>query len=70
MPSRTIRARPMPSTIPSSGGAIDPAVPLPLDKLNWMQTELVKAGNLKTPIDLAKITDANIRAEAAKRAAK
>jgi hypothetical protein len=27
----------------------------------------VKAGNLKTPIDLAKITDVEIRAEAAKR---
>jgi len=27
----------------------------------------VKAGNLKTPIDLSKITDTEIRAEAAKR---
>jgi len=49
--------------------AIDPSVSLPLDKLNWMQNELVKAGNLKAPIDLAKITDPEIRAEAAKRAA-
>jgi NitT/TauT family transport system substrate-binding protein len=48
--------------------AIDPSVTLPLDKLNWMQNELVKAGNLKTPIDLAKITDTEIRAEATKRA--
>jgi hypothetical protein len=48
--------------------AIDPSVTLPLDKLNWMQNELVKAGNLKTPIDLSKITDAGIRAEAAERA--
>jgi NitT/TauT family transport system substrate-binding protein len=47
--------------------AVDPSVALPLDKLNWMQNELVKAGNLKTPIDLSKITDAEIRAEAAKR---
>ncbi len=47
--------------------AIDPSVALPLDKLNWMQNELVKAGNLKTPIDLMKITDAEIRAEAMKR---
>ena len=51
-------------------GAIDPAVKLPLDKLNWMQGELAKAGNLKTPVDLGKITDSNIRAEAAKRADK
>jgi NitT/TauT family transport system substrate-binding protein len=51
-------------------GAIDPAVKLPLDKLNWMQGELAKAGNLKTPVDLGKITDSDIRAEAAKRADK
>ena len=51
-------------------GAIDPDIKLPLDKLNWMQAELVKAGNLKEPIDLAKITDTLIRAEAAKRAGK
>jgi NitT/TauT family transport system substrate-binding protein len=48
--------------------AVDPAVTLPLDKLNWMQGELVKAGNLKSPIDLAAMTDAQIRAEAEKRA--
>ena len=51
-------------------GAVDPAVPLPMYKLSWMQDELVKAGNLKTPIDLAKITDAGIRAEAEKRVMK
>ena len=51
-------------------GMVDPTVPLPMYKLRWMQDELVKAGNLKTPIDLAKITDANIRAEAEKRLAK
>ena len=51
-------------------GAIDPAIKLPLDKLNWMQGELVKAGNLKTPVDLGKITDTDIRAEASKRADK
>jgi NitT/TauT family transport system substrate-binding protein len=50
--------------------AVDPAVALPLDKLNWMQDELVKAGNLKAAIDLAKITDTEIRAEATKRAGK
>jgi len=48
--------------------AIDPTIALPLDKLNWMQNELVKAGNLKTPIDLATVTDPDIRAEAMKRA--
>src|SRR4051794_18899768 len=32
--------------------AIDPAISLPLDKLQWMEGELVKAGNLKTSFDL------------------
>jgi hypothetical protein len=35
-----------------------------------MQNELLKAGNLKEAIDLAKITAPDIRAEAAKRVAK
>jgi len=48
--------------------AIDPMIALPLDKLNWMQNELVKAGNLKAPIDLTTVTDSEIRAEALKRA--
>ena len=46
-------------------GMIDPAISLPMDRLQWMQNELLKAGNLKETIDLAKITDAAIRAEAA-----
>jgi NitT/TauT family transport system substrate-binding protein len=50
--------------------AIDPAIPLPLDKLKWLQGELIKAGNLKTPVDLAKITAPEIRDAAAKRAGK
>jgi ABC-type nitrate/sulfonate/bicarbonate transport system substrate-binding protein len=50
--------------------AIDPEATLPLDKLNWMQSELVKAGNLKEPIDLAKIIDAEIRDQAVKRTLK
>lgn len=50
--------------------AIDPDVTLPLDKLSWMQNELVKAGNLKAPIDLAKIVDASVRDEAKKSVAK
>jgi NitT/TauT family transport system substrate-binding protein len=47
--------------------AIDPQATLPFDKLNWMQNELVRAGNLKAPIDLSKITDTEIRVEAMKR---
>jgi len=48
-------------------GLVDATIPLPLGKLSWMQNELVKAGNLKAPVDLAKITDGSIRAEAEKR---
>jgi NitT/TauT family transport system substrate-binding protein len=51
-------------------GLVDPAISLPMDKLAWMQNELLKAGNLKEAIDLAKITAPDIRAEAAKRAEK
>lgn len=50
--------------------AVDPTIALPLDKLRWMEGELRKAGNLKSEVDLAKITDAEIRAEAEKRAGK
>ena len=50
--------------------AVDPSVSLPIDKLNWMQTELVKAGNLKAPFDLTTMTAPDIRAEAAKHAEK
>jgi NitT/TauT family transport system substrate-binding protein len=49
--------------------AVDPDVTLPLAKLSWMQDQLVKAGNLKTPIDLAKITAPDVRDAAAKLAA-
>ena len=48
------------------GSWVDPDVTLPLAKLEWMQQELVKAGNLKTPIDLAKITAPDVRDAAAK----
>jgi ABC-type nitrate/sulfonate/bicarbonate transport system substrate-binding protein len=51
-------------------GLVDATISLPMDKLVWMQNELLKAGNLKEPIDLAKVIDASVRAEAAKRADK
>lgn len=51
-------------------GLVDATISLPMDKLAWMQNELLKAGNLKEPVDLAKITDASVRAEAAKRTLK
>jgi ABC-type nitrate/sulfonate/bicarbonate transport system substrate-binding protein len=50
--------------------SVDPSVTLPIDKLNWMQNELVRAGNLKAPFDLTTMMAPDIRAEAAKRATK
>jgi NitT/TauT family transport system substrate-binding protein len=49
---------------------IDATIPLPLAKLQWMEGELVKAGSLKAPFDVAKMTASDVRDEAAKRAGK
>jgi len=48
------------------GKWVDADVTLPLAKLAWMQDQLVKAGNLKEPIDLKKITAPEVRDAAAK----
>jgi len=32
--------------------AVDPSLPIPMDKLEWLQQQLVKAGKLSKPIDL------------------
>jgi NitT/TauT family transport system substrate-binding protein len=45
---------------------VDPEVSLPLDKLQWMQNQLVELGDLKKPIDIAKLTAPDARAEAMK----
>ncbi len=45
-------------------GRIDPEVALPLDKLAWMQSELVKSGNLAKPVELSTLIDAGVRAQA------
>jgi NitT/TauT family transport system substrate-binding protein len=45
---------------------IDPEVAIPMDKLDWMQNDLVATGNLDKPGDLAKIIDASVRANALK----
>jgi NitT/TauT family transport system substrate-binding protein len=43
---------------------IDTDVAVPLDKLTFMQESFIKAGNLKAPYDLSKITAPDIRAKA------
>jgi NitT/TauT family transport system substrate-binding protein len=44
--------------------AIVPDMPIPLDKLEWMQELLVKTGNLVKPIDLTKLVDDSLRTQA------
>jgi NitT/TauT family transport system substrate-binding protein len=44
--------------------AIDPDMPLPMDKLAWMKELLTKTGNLTRPLDLAKVADGGPRARA------
>jgi len=47
---------------------IDPAMPIDMAKLSWLQEQLVKAGNLQQPYDLSRIVNPDIRQEALKRA--
>jgi NitT/TauT family transport system substrate-binding protein len=46
--------------------AVDPTLPLPAAKLNWLQGQLVKAGKLKAPLDLKTVTAPEYRAKALK----
>jgi NitT/TauT family transport system substrate-binding protein len=46
--------------------AVDPTLPLPAVKLNWLQDQLVKAGKLKAPLDLKVITAPEYREKALK----
>jgi NitT/TauT family transport system substrate-binding protein len=39
----------------------DPDVPIPMDKLAWMQEQLTKTGNVRKALDLAKLVDPEIR---------
>jgi NitT/TauT family transport system substrate-binding protein len=44
--------------------AIDPTMPIPLEKLNWLQDLLVKTGNLSAKIDVKTIVDDGPRQQA------
>lgn len=48
---------------------VDPSLPLPMDKLTWLQQQLIKAGTLKKPLDLKTVTAPKYREEALKMAA-
>jgi NitT/TauT family transport system substrate-binding protein len=43
---------------------VDPELSIPMDKLDWMQKELVTTGNLDKPGDLKRIVDPTLRAKA------
>jgi NitT/TauT family transport system substrate-binding protein len=47
---------------------IDPRMPIVMDKLNWLQEQLLKAGNLAQPYDLGRIVNTDIRDAALARA--
>ena len=47
---------------------IDPKMPIAMDKLEWLQEQLVKAGNLSQPFDVSRVVNGDIRAQALARA--
>lgn len=47
--------------------AVDPDLGLPLDKLDWMQQQSVKAGDQPKPVDLNVVADGGPRADALKK---
>jgi NitT/TauT family transport system substrate-binding protein len=51
-------------------GAIAPDLPLPMDKLAWMQEQMVALGQIPKAGDLAKMVNTDIRAQAVERAGK
>ena len=51
-------------------GAVAPELPLPLDKLGWMQQQMVALGQIPKAGDLSKMVDTDIRAQAVARADK
>jgi NitT/TauT family transport system substrate-binding protein len=42
----------------------DPSLPIPMDKLAWMQEQLLKTGSIKQPVDFEKMVDRDVRAKA------
>jgi NitT/TauT family transport system substrate-binding protein len=44
--------------------AIDPEMPIPMEKLAWMRDLLTKTGNLTKPVDFAKLVDGSVRDKA------
>src|SRR5262245_32178369 len=51
-------------------GAVAPDLPLPMDKLTWMQQQMVELGQIPKAGDLSKMVNTDIRAQALERAGK
>src|SRR5476651_2620091 len=46
--------------------AVDPALPLPAEKIQWLQEQMVKAGSIAKPLDLKAVTAPEFRERALK----
>jgi NitT/TauT family transport system substrate-binding protein len=46
--------------------AVDPTLPLPAEKIQWIQEQMVKAGNIPKPLDLKAVTAPEYREKALK----
>jgi hypothetical protein len=46
--------------------AVDPSLPLPSEKLEWIEAQLVKAGKLAQPLDLKTVIAPGYREKALK----
>lgn len=46
--------------------AVDPTLPLPTEKLSWIQDQLVKAGKIKKPLDVKSVIAPQVREKALK----
>src|ERR1700691_2834640 len=54
----------------AKGGGVDPTLAIPMDKLEWMQQQMIQSGTLPQAIDLNKYVAPGVRAEALKLIAK
>jgi len=46
--------------------AVDPTLPIPAEKIQWIQEQMVKAGNLAKPLELKAVTAPEYREKALK----
>ena len=64
--SRTTRVPLSCSTTRSLHKAVDPSLPIPAEKIQWLQEQMVKAGNIAKVLDLKVVTAPEYREKALK----